>query len=197
MITFPSLPDSLFFLQYHHVSLSTLHISLRTINGAHMKKGGFDFFLPFFTRLPSRALFDRGRHRMVIRGHIKNGNGTNKYRIAGHGKRLSNLFEYHIRFTVEEKERKLFIPSLFFSKLSPVRQSTPKKCSRPPLSAQKSFTLSEWKKRRKIYVFLDFFQRGNTERKIWFQTTQQLFIVSQSRLKAEGSPPPTVSTFFW
>ena len=136
-----------------------------------MKKGGFDFFLPFFTRLPSRALFarDRGHHRMVIRGHIKNGNGTNKYRIAGHGKRLSNLFEYHIRFTVEEKERKLFIPSLFFSKLSPVRQSTPKKMLSAPTIRTKKFYTFGMEKRRKIYVFLDFFKGGIQKEKYGFR----------------------------
>ena len=57
---------------------------------------------------------------MVIRGHIKNGNGTNKYLTGSRDvrkKRLSNLFEYHIRFTIVEakKKKKAFYSLVVFS----------------------------------------------------------------------------------
>ena len=102
MIIFPSLPNDF----SPCISYSKHYKSLRTINGAHIKKPP-----------------------MVIRGQIKNGNGTNKYL------RLSNLFEYHI-YDLPLQRKPFFLYSLvvvFFPTVSPVRQSTPKKCFPPHL----------------------------------------------------------------
>ena len=78
MIIFPSLPNDF----SPCISYSKHYKSLRTINGAHIKKPP-----------------------MVIRGQIKNGNGTNKYL------RLSNLFEYHI-YDLPLQRKPFFLYSL-------------------------------------------------------------------------------------
>ena len=103
MIIFPSLPNDF----SPCISYSKHYKSLRTINGAHIKKPP-----------------------MVIRGQIKNGNGTNKYL------RLSNLFEYHI-YDLPLQRKPFFLYSLvvFSPTVSPVRQSTPKKCFPSPSQA--------------------------------------------------------------
>ena len=101
MIIFPSLPNDF----SPCISYSKHYKSLRTINGAHIKKPP-----------------------MVIRGQIKNGNGTNKYL------RLSNLFEYHI-YDLPLGRKPFFLYSLvvFSPTVSPVRQSTPKNAFPPHL----------------------------------------------------------------
>ena len=131
--------------------LSTLHISLRTINGAHLKKA-------LTSSSPFLGYKGRGRHRMVIRGHIKNGNGTNKYLTGSRDVRKKG-FPIYLNTTYDllslkpkRKKESFLFPRCFFSKLSPVRQSTLKKCSPP----KKTFTLFGMKKREgKIYFFTE------------------------------------------
>ena len=111
MITFPSLPNSLFFL-----CIYSKHITHIVANNKwSTSKKGFDFFLTYK---------GRGRHRMVIRGHIKNGNGTNKYLTGSRDVRKKG-FPIYLNTTYDllslkpKRKRKLFIPSLFFLQTIP------------------------------------------------------------------------------
>ena len=120
-----------------------------------MKKGGFDFFLPFFTRLPSRALFDRGRHRMVIRGHIKNGNGTNKYLTGSRDVRKKG-FPIYLNTTYDllslkpKRKKKAFYSLVVFSPNYPQYGNPGKKM----LPTQKKFyTFRNEKKGKVKYIF--------------------------------------------
>ena len=135
-----------------------------------MKKGGFDFFLPFFTRLPSRALFDRGRHRMVIRGHIKNGNGTNKYLTGSRDVRKKG-FPIYLNTTYDllslkpKRKRKLFIPSLFFLQTIPSTAIyTEKMLSAPTIRTKKFYTFGMEKKKENICIFR-VFSKGEYRKK--------------------------------
>ena len=126
--------------------LSTLHISLRTINGAHLKKA-------LTSSSPFLGYKGRGRHRMVIRGHIKNGNGTNKYLTGSRDVRKKG-FPIYLNTTydlpLKKKKESFLFPRCFFSKLSPVRQSSLKKM----LPTQKKFyTFRNEKKGKTKYIF--------------------------------------------
>ena len=129
--------------------LSTLHISLRTINGAHLKKA-------LTSSSPFLGYKGRGRHRMVIRGHIKNGNGTNKYLTGSRDVRKKG-FPIYLNTTYDllslkpKRKRKLFIPSLFFLQTIPSTAIYTEKNAPHP---KKVLHFSEWKKGKgKIYFF--------------------------------------------
>ena len=126
--------------------LSTLHISLRTINGAHLKKA-------LTSSSPFLGYKGRGRHRMVIRGHIKNGNGTNKYLTGSRDVRKKG-FPIYLNTTYDllslKPKRKLFIPSLFFLQTIPSTAIYTEKNAPHP---KKVLHFSEWKKGKVKYIF--------------------------------------------
>ena len=88
---------------------------------------------------------------MVIRGHIKNGNGTNKYLTGSRDVRKKG-FPIYLNTTYDllslKPKRKLFIPSLFFLQTIPSTAIQEKNAPHP----KKSFTLFGMKKKVK-YIF--------------------------------------------
>ena len=128
--------------------LSTLHISLRTINGAHLKKA-------LTSSSPFLGYKGRGRHRMVIRGHIKNGNGTNKYLTGSRDVRKKGFPIYlnttYDLLSLKPKRKKAFYSLVVFSPNYPQYGNLHWKNAPHP---KKVLHFSEWKKREgKIYFF--------------------------------------------
>ena len=129
--------------------LSTLHISLRTINGAHLKKA-------LTSSSPFLGYKGRGRHRMVIRGHIKNGNGTNKYLTGSRDVRKKG-FPIYLNTTYDllslkpKRKKKAFYSLVVFSPNYPQYGNLHWKKYSPP---KKSFTLLRNEKKGKVkYIF--------------------------------------------
>ena len=90
---------------------------------------------------------------MVIRGHIKNGNGTNKYLTGSRDVRKKG-FPIYLNTTYDllslKPKRKLFIPSLFFLQTIPSTAIYTEKM----LPTQKKFyTFRNEKKGKVKYIF--------------------------------------------